>query len=141
VAKGAEQPPQRVRLGRTAEDGVAPSIFGLIERGIERRPEVARGMRGRIVLRFQEPIAPVRIKFGPRVVVVEDGDSRRPTLAIEGTMPDIVHFATAPLFRGMPNPTVSRGRRALSRVASRRVRIRGSQSLARRLLQLLTLEA
>jgi hypothetical protein len=140
VAQGRKERQQTVRLGRTAEDGVAPSIFGLIARGVERRPDVARAMRGKVVFRFQEPIAPVRIRFGPRVVVVEDGDVKKPNLAIEGTMPDIVHFATAPLFRGVPNPTVSRGRRALSRIASRRVRISGSQSLARKLLQLLTLE-
>lgn len=119
---------------------MAPSLFGLIERGVERRPDVAREMRGRVVLRFQEPISPVRIHFRPKVVLIEDGDAKRPDLSIEGTMPDIVHFATAPLFRGVPNPTVSRGRRALSRLASGRIRIRGSQALARRLLQLLTLE-
>jgi hypothetical protein len=36
-----------VRLGRMVENGVAPSIFGLIERGIAREPELASRMRGR----------------------------------------------------------------------------------------------
>jgi hypothetical protein len=119
---------------------VAPALYALLARGIERHPEVAGPMRGRVVFRFREEISPVRITFRARVVVIEDGDSRRPNVAIEGTMPDIVHFATAPLFRGLPNPVVSRGRRAISRFASRRVRIRGDALLARRLLQLLTLE-
>jgi hypothetical protein len=38
-----------VWLGHMAEDGVAPSIFGLIERGIAREPELAALMRGRVV--------------------------------------------------------------------------------------------
>jgi len=40
-------PAPRVKLGRMVEDGVAPSIFGLLERGIAREPELAAGMRGR----------------------------------------------------------------------------------------------
>jgi hypothetical protein len=39
------------------EDGVAPSIFGLIERGIAREPELAAQMRGRVVFRFAEDFA------------------------------------------------------------------------------------
>ena len=65
------------------EDGVAPSIFGLIERGIAREPELAAQMRGRVVFRFAEDFSPLRIHFRPRSVVVEDGDSRNPDLVIE----------------------------------------------------------
>ena len=35
-----------VRLGRMVEDGVVPSIFGLVERGIAREPDLAAQMRG-----------------------------------------------------------------------------------------------
>jgi hypothetical protein len=130
-----------VRLGRMVEDGVAPSIFGLIERGIARDPQLAAQMRGRVVLRFAEEFSPVRIHFKPRSVVVEDGDSRKPNLVISGRLPDIVHFATVPTLtgrlHGVPDPRQPRGRRALKRIASGRVRVEGDRVLGRRLLRLL----
>jgi hypothetical protein len=130
-----------VRLGRMVEDGVAPSIFGLIERGIAREPELAADMRGRVVFRFAEDFSPLRISFRPRSVVVEDGDARRPDLVIEGRLPDIVHFATVPTLRGrlhgVPDPRQPRGRKALRRLADGRVRVTGDQVLGRRLLRLL----
>jgi hypothetical protein len=130
-----------VRLGRMVENGVAPSIFGLIERGIAREPELASRMRGRVVFRFAEDFSPLRIHFRPRSVVVEDGDSRKPDLVISGRLPDIVHFATVPTLQGrlhgVPDPRRPRGRRALSRLASGRIRVEGDRVLGRRLLRLL----
>ena len=130
-----------VRLGRMVENGVAPSIFGLLERGIAREPELAAKMRGRIVFRFDEDFSPLRIQFKPRSVVVEDGDSRKPDLVIAGRLPDIVHFATVPTLRGrlhgVPDPRQPRGRKALRRLADGRVRIEGDRVLGRRLLRLL----
>jgi hypothetical protein len=112
------------------EDGVAPSIFGLIERGIAREPGLASEMRGRVVFRFAEDFSPLRITFKARSVVVEDGDSRKPDLVIEGSLPDIVHFATVPTLRGrlhgVPDPRQPRGRKALRRLADGRVRIGGT---------------
>ena len=90
----------RVRLGRMVEDGIAPSILGLIERGIVREPELAARMRGRVVFRFRDDFSPLRISFRPRTVVIEDGDLRRPDLVIAGRLPDIVHFATVPMLGG-----------------------------------------
>lgn len=130
-----------VRLGRMVEDGVAPSIFGLVERGIAREPELAAGMRGRVVFRFREDFSPLRVSFRARTVLVEDGDLRKPDLVIAGSMPDIVHFATVPVLggplRGLPDPRAPRGRAALGRLASGRVQIEGDRALARRLLRLL----
>jgi hypothetical protein len=130
-----------VRLGRMVENGVAPSIFGLIERGIAREPELADRMRGRVVFRFAENFSPLRIQFKARSIVVEDGDSRKPDLVITGRLPDIVHFATVPTLRGrlhgVPDPRQPRGRRALRRLADGRVRIEGDRVLGRRLLRLL----
>jgi hypothetical protein len=60
----------RLRLGRMVEDGVAPSIYGLVERGIAREPELLAGMRGRVVFRFVEDFSPLRMTFRPRSVVV-----------------------------------------------------------------------
>jgi hypothetical protein len=123
------------------EDGVAPSIFGLIERGIAREPDLASVMGGRVVFRFAEGFSPLRITFRPRSVVVEDGDARRPDLVIEGSLPDIVHFATVPTLRGrlhgVPDPRQPRGRQALRRLANGRVRMSGDRVLGRRLLRLL----
>jgi hypothetical protein len=123
------------------EDGVAPSIFGLLERGIARQPELAAQMRGRVVFRFAEDFSPLRIEFKPRSVLVEDGDSRKPDLVIAGRLPDIVHFATVPTlggrFHGVPDPRRPHGRRALGRIASGRIRIVGDRVLGRRLLRLL----
>jgi hypothetical protein len=114
-------------------------MFGLLERGVARRPEVAARTRGKVVLRFTEPFAPLRVTFAPRTITVEDGDARKPDLVIEGSLPDVVHFATAPLVRGIPNPARVRGRAALAHVARRRVRVEGDPALARRLLRLLAL--
>jgi hypothetical protein len=131
-----------IRLGRMVEDGVAPSIFGLIERGIAREPDLAAQMRGRVVFRFTEDFSPLRIQFKPRSVVVEDGDSRKPDLVISGRLPDIVHFATVPIlggrFHGVPDPRRPRGRAALGRLANKRVRVEGDRTLARRLIRLLS---
>jgi hypothetical protein len=140
-ASGGRDRTPAIRLGRMLEDGVAPSIFGLLERGIAREPEVAALMRGRVVFRFAEGFSPVRIQFRPRSVIVEDGDSRKPDLLIAGSLPDIVHFATVPTLRGrlhgVPDPRRPHGRRALRRIANRRVRVEGDRTLARRLLRLL----
>lgn len=131
----------RVRLGKLTEDGVAPSIFGLIERGISREPELLERMRGRVVFRFTEDFTPLRIAFRPKTVVVEDGDLRKPDLVIAGRLPDIVHFATVPTLggplHGVPDPREARGREALGRIARGRVRIDGDSALARRVLRLL----
>jgi hypothetical protein len=131
----------RVCLGRMVEDGVAPSILGLIERGVIREPDLAAEMRGRVVFRFEEEFSPLRIAFRPRSVVVEDGDLRKPDLVIAGRLPDIVHMATVPTLGGrlggLPDPRQPRGRRALGRLASGRVKVEGDNALARRLLRLL----
>jgi hypothetical protein len=123
------------------EDGVAPSIFGLIERGIAREPALASKMRGRVVFRFAEEFSPLRITFRPKSVVVEDGDLRKPDLVISGRLPDIVHFATVPTLggrlHGLPDPRQPRGRAALGRLASGRVKVDGDNALARRLIRLL----
>ncbi len=116
-----------VRLGRMVEDGVAPSIFGLIERGDRARAEPGRQMRGRVVFRFAEDFSPLRITFRREVVVLEDGDSRGPDLLIEGRLPDIVHFATVPTLRGAPTRRPDRASHAAARLLMRlavgRVRI------------------
>jgi hypothetical protein len=128
-----------VKLGHQAPNGIAAGLLALVERGAARRPRVARELRGRVEIRFAEDYAPVRLNFGDRQVLVEDGNGKRwrADLVIEGSLPDVVQLATAPLVGGVPKPTAKRGRSALASVAARRVRIEGSPMLARRVMKLL----
>ncbi len=115
--------PHRVKLGHQAPNGIAAGLLALVERGASRRPRVAREMRGRVETRFAEDYAPVRLDFQDDHVLVEDGNGKRwkSDLLIEGSLPDVVQLATAPLVS----------------VAARRVRIEGSPMLARRVMKLL----
>ena len=136
----ARRPP-KVTLGHVADNGISPSLFGLLERGAAKRPELARGIRGDVEIRFRERFAPVQISFGDDGITVADADGRSntPDLVISGSLPDIVQLASAPLAGGIPKITDRRGRAALKRVAGRRVRMDGSARLARSLLKLLEL--
>ena len=131
--------PPRVKLGHQAPNGIAAGLLALVERGAAKRPRIARELRGRVEIRFAEDYAPVRLHFDQEHVLVEDGNGKRwsTDLVIEGSLPDVVQLATAPLVGGMPKPTNRRGRAALASVAARRVRIEGSPLLARRVMKLL----
>jgi hypothetical protein len=143
-----EQPPRDrvgpippvVRLGAIHDDGIAPSIYALVLRGVARNPGMARTTLGLVELRFAEAFEPTRIAFRVEEIIVEDGAWDRPDLVISGRLPDIVALTTAPLYRGVPNPRHRYGRRALARVTGGRVRVRGNKALGRRLLQLLQIE-
>jgi hypothetical protein len=127
-----------VRLGQTVANGIAPSMFALLERGVHRRPDIARELQGKVVIRFRDDVSPVRISFGRRIIRVEDGDLRSADLIVTGTLPHVVQLTIAPMGRfGIPDVLDSRGRAALLRVASRRVRFGGDMGLARRLLEML----
>src|SRR5204863_529485 len=79
TANGSPAPD--VRLGATADDGIAASIFALVERGAARRPELAREMRGRIELCFEEGLAPVRLGFEEGALGAENSMSVTDCLA------------------------------------------------------------
>lgn len=137
TGRSAAAPPP-VRLGATTDDGVAATLFALVERGAEARPALARDLAGRVTFAFDEPgIAPARVAFGTDEIVVEDGAWEAPDLVIGGRLPHIVHLTTAPLVAGIPRPTSAGGRAALGRVARGELRIEGDRGLARRLLRLL----
>lgn len=131
--------PPPVKLGHQAPNGIAAGLVALVERGAVKRPRIARELRGRVEIRFAEDYAPVRLHFTDGHVIVEDGKGGRwkSDLVIEGSLPDVVQLATAPLVGGLPKPTDKRGRAALASVAARRVRIEGSPLLARRVMKLL----
>jgi hypothetical protein len=136
----ARRPPP-VTLGHVADNGISPSMLALVEHGARKRPALARQMRGLIEIRFEERFAPVRMSFGGDEILVEDADGGGgdPDLVVNGSLPDIVQFASAPLAGGIPKLTDPRGRAAIRRVANRKVRMQGSARLAQRLLKLLEL--
>ena len=147
AAKRAKKPPKksaepRIKLGNQEANGIGGSLYGLVERGIGRQPRLAKSTRGIVLLRFKEDFAPVRISFADEGITIDDVEAAnarkpRPDLTVTGSLPDIVHLATAPLIGGIPRPTAARGRAALARFAGGRVKIEGSPLLARRLLKLL----
>ncbi|MDX6581718.1 MAG: sterol transfer family [Solirubrobacterales bacterium] len=128
-----------VRLGRRRSDGVAPSLYVWVERGVERRPRVAAALRGRIVFRFEENLSPLLLNFGDGLIEVSDADLAAPDLTVSGRLPDIVALATAPHVLGVPNPVRPRGLSAILRLSSGRVAIEGDRGLALRLIRLLAL--
>jgi hypothetical protein len=128
-----------VRLGRTTRDGVAPSLYVWVERGVERRPAVAREIRGRVTFRWTDEISPLSVHFGDRAIDVFDGDLEKPDLAVSGRITDIVHMATAPTLLGVPNPASRHGLAAILGLYRGRVALDGDRLLARRLIQLLAL--
>jgi hypothetical protein len=138
----ARRPP-RVTLGHVADNGISPSLYGLVEHGARKRPALARDLRGLVEIRFNERFAPVRLAFSEDGILVEDAGGQRggekPDLVISGSLPDIVQSASAPLAGGIPKLTDARGRAALKRMANRRVKLRGNTRLAQRLLRLLEL--
>jgi hypothetical protein len=132
--------PPSVRLGHVAPNGISASMYGLVDRGVTKRPALARALRGNVEIRLKEEFAPIRITFGPEEVRVEDGTTGadyRSDLVIQGSLPDVVQLAAAPLVGGVPKLTHRRGRSAWASLAGGRVRLTGSPLLARRLLRLL----
>ena len=133
-----------IRLGPVGADSVTPTVYGLIERGVALRPELAASMRFTVVIRFHEAYAPVRIAFGGSEHGIEVGDAidaeRAYDLEISGRLPDIVALISAPLLGGLPKPTSPRGRAALARLADGRVEFDGPLRHARRLVALLSVD-
>jgi hypothetical protein len=140
----ASQVPPPLRLGSLVDDGIAPSVYALVERGATRRPALAREARGIVELRFAEDLAAVRICFGDGEIVVEDVSAptadEPPDLIVAGRLPDIIRLSTAPTVAGVPSPIDSRGRSLLGQLARGRLKIEGDRALGRRLLALLRLD-
>ncbi len=135
-SRSGAKPPQ-VRLGALADGGLAPALMAIIERGARRRPALANGVRAEVELDFEEDFPPVRVVFGDRLVLVEDGPGVAPDLRVKGSMPDLIKLMVTPLLGGLPNPIDARGRAALGMVAVGRVQIEGRLSLMRRLISLI----
>lgn len=129
------RPPQ-VRLGTLQEGGLAPAIMAIVERGVRRRPALASAIHAEVLLE-PENYQSVRIVFGERLVLVEDGPAVAPDLRVEGALPDLISLMVTPLLGGLPNPINAKGRAALGMVALGRVRIDGRISLMRQLVRVI----
>jgi hypothetical protein len=123
-----------VRLGELQQGGLAPAVLAIIDRGIRRRPDLARSLRAEVELAFEDGHPPVRITFQDDVVVVQDGPAQHPDVRIDGRLGDHVALMVAPVVGGLPSVFDARGRAALGMVVSRRLRIQGSLGLLRRFL-------
>jgi hypothetical protein len=128
-----------LRLGATTADGIAPTLYALLDRGVRREPELARGMDGLVDMHFAEDIAPVRISFEGTAILVEDGAWDDADFRVSGRLPHIVHLTTSPKLAGMPNPARAQGRAALARLRRGDVRLAGDRALGRKLMRLLEL--
>jgi hypothetical protein len=124
-----------VNLGSVADGSVAPAIRAIVERGVQRRPQLA-AEPGRIRLRFQEGWPAVLIVLGDRVVVC-DNETAPADVEISATLPDLVTLLTTPLAKGIPNPIRREGRAAIGLLRGR-VEIDGIRATALRLLRLLS---
>ncbi len=133
---GLIRPPQ-VRLGVLADGGIAPAVAAIVERGVRRRPALAVGLTAEIELKIEGHHPPVRIVFGERLVLVEDGPAVRPDLRAQGSLTDLVSLMVTPLLAGIPSPVHTRGRAALGKVMLGRVRVEGRLGLMRRLLAII----
>ena len=100
---------------------------------------MAASLRGDVVFRFEGDLSPLRLQFGKGLIEVSDGDVESPDLAVSGSLPDIVHLATAPNVLGVPNPVRLDGLGAILRLSRGRVAIEGDRALALRLIRLLAL--
>jgi hypothetical protein len=135
----ARQPvrPPQVRLGALQEGGIAPALMAIVERGVRRRPALAHALQGEIELNLEEGYPPVRLVFGDRLVLVEDGPAVAPDIRVNGSLPDLISLMVTPTWAGLPNPINPRGRAAIGMVALGRVRIEGRLGLMRRLLSVI----
>jgi hypothetical protein len=131
-ARHAEPP--EVVLGALVPGGIAPAILAVIERGVRRRPALVDGLRAEIELNTDEGYPPVRIVFGDRMVLVEDGAAAAPDVRVHGALADLISLMVITTLAGVPNPADARGRAAIGKLALRRVRIEGRIGLMRRLL-------
>ena len=130
--------PPHVELREVGDNSVAATVYGLLDRGVGLRPDVAAETVGSVRITFAEGFAPVLIRFGGDIIEVGDDAGGEVDLDVTAALPDLVLCVSAPLTSGVPKPTSKVGRAALARMADGRVDFSGKLTLGRRLLQLMS---
>jgi hypothetical protein len=128
----------QVELREVGDRSVAATVYGLVDRGVQLRPDLARDMQGAIRITFAEGYAPVLIRFADERVEVGDDAGGDVDLEVHAALTDFVLCVSAPLAGGVPKPTSKAGRAALARLADGRVDFTGKLRLGRKLLQLMS---
>ncbi len=127
-----------MELGEHGDGGLAPALTAIVERAVRRRPDRANRLELQLEVKVIGPYPPTRVIFSRGHVLVEDGPATAPALRIEGALTDLVSLLSTPVaMGGLPNPITPRGRAALSKVATGRVRFSGPLALRRDVLALL----
>jgi hypothetical protein len=95
--------PIELRLGHLEQGSVAPAVFGLVDRGLMKRPELAAGLGCQIELRMTlHP--PVRISFARGTVLVEDASPNEPPAVPAGREGTVAEVALEPEEDDQPPP-------------------------------------
>ncbi len=130
--------PPHVELREVGDHSVAATVYGLLDRGVSIRPDLAAQTVGTVRITFAEGYAPVLIRFGGDLIEVGDARGGEVDLEVQAALPDLVLVVSAPLAGGVPKPTSRLGRAALARIADGRVDFSGKLGLGRKLLQLMS---
>jgi hypothetical protein len=109
-------------------NGLAAMVGGLIEANLRQHPDRRSLLRPAVVvLAASDAGVSVRIALSPNRVAVSNGPSRpgRPQVRVRADAESLLLLSCAPLRFGMPDPFSRDGRRVLSKVVRREIRISG----------------
>jgi hypothetical protein len=109
-------------------NGLAAMVGGLIEANLRQHPDRRSLLRPAVVvLAASDAGVSVRIALSPNRVAVSNGPSRpgRPQVRVRADAESLLLLSSAPLRFGMPDPFSRDGRRVLSKVVRREIRISG----------------
>jgi len=109
-------------------NGLAAMVGGLIEANLRQHPDRRSLLRPAVVeLAASDAGVSVRIALSPNRVLVSNGPSRpgRPRVRVRADSESLLRLSSAPLRFGLPDPFSRDGRRVLSKVVRREIRISG----------------
>jgi hypothetical protein len=109
-------------------NGLAAMIGGLIEANLRQHPDRRSLLRPAVVeLVASDAGVSVRIALSPERVAVSNGSSRpgRPRVCVRADSDSLLLLSSVPLRFGLPDPFSKDGRRVLSKVLRREIRISG----------------
>ena len=123
---------------RSGDQSVAATVYGLLDRGVSIRPDVAAETLGTVRITFAEGYAPVLIRFGGDLIEVGDDAGARSTSRCRRRYPTSSSSSPRRWRAGSRSRPARLGRAALARIADGRVDFSGKLGLGRKLLQLMS---